>query len=230
MKLAIMQPYLFPYLGYFQLIRAVDGFVVYDDVNYIKGGWINRNYFLFNGSRQLITLPLQGASPNKLINQIKIGGPHKILKNLRQNYGKAPFFDAVYPMLEDILTQTEQNLAHFLDYQLYCICDYLGLHPQWHISSELVKDNSLRGQEKVISICQELGATHYINVNGGKALYNQLSFAENGLVLSFIQPRAVSYRQFGAGFIPSLSIIDVLMFNGAEGTRKLLDEYDLEAA
>lgn len=227
MKLAIMQPYLFPYLGYFQLIRAVDAFVVYDDVNYINGGWINRNYVLANGNRQLITLPLQGASQNKLINQIEVGGQHKILQSLRHSYGKAPHFDAVYPVIEDILTQTEKNLARFLDYQLRRICDYLGLDPQWHISSALEKDNGLRGQDKILSICKELGSTHYINVPGGKTLYDQESFAARGLKLSFIQPKAVSYRQFGKEFVPHLSIIDVMMFNDREQCARLLEEYDL---
>lgn len=226
MKLAIMQPYLFPYLGYFQLIRAVDAFVVYDDVNYIKRGWINRNYILANGKGQLITLPLQGASQNKLINQIEVVTQHKILKSLRQSYGNAPYFDNVYPMLEDILAQTEKNLARFLVYQLRRICDYLGLGPQWHISSSLAKDNGLRGQDKILAICEALGATHYINVPGGRALYDQPSFAARGLQLSFIQPRAVSYRQFEAGFVPSLSIVDVMMFNDREQCSMLLEEYD----
>lgn len=227
MKLAIMQPYLFPYLGYFQLVRAVDAFVVYDDVNYIKGGWINRNYILANGDRQLITLPLQGASPNKLINQIEVGGKHKILQSLGHSYGKAPHFEAVYPVIEDILAQTERNLACFLDYQLRRICDYLGLWPQWHISSDLRKDNSLRGQGKVLSICEELGATHYINVPGGRALYDQQVFAAHGLRLSFVQPRAIEYRQFKKPFVPNLSIIDAMMFNDREQCASLLGEYDL---
>ena len=227
MKVAIMQPYLFPYLGYFQLISAVDTFVVYDDVNFIKGGWINRNYILSNGDRQLISLPLQGASPNKLINQIEIGGRHKILESLRHNYSKAPQFDCVYPMLEDVLTQTEKNLARFLDYQLHSICDYLDLHTKWRISSMLNKDNSLRGQDKVLSICEELGATHYINVPGGKALYDQPQFTARGLRLSFIQPEVINYRQFQSAFVPSLSIIDVMMFNDREQCAALLKSYEL---
>ena len=230
MKLAIMQPYLFPHLGYFQLIRAVDAFVVYDDVSYIKGGWINRNYILANGERQRITLPLQGASPNKLINQIEVGGPHKILQSLRQSYSRAPFFDVVYPMLEEILAQTEKNLSRFLDYQLRRICDYLGLRPQWHISSALAKDSRLRGENKILSICAALEAAHYINAPGGRSLYEKQSFNGCGLQLSFIQPRAVSYRQFGSRFISCLSIIDVLMFNDREQCARLLEEYDLARA
>lgn len=228
MKLAIMQPYLFPYLGYFQLIRAVDAFVVYDDVNYIKGGWINRNFILAEGDKQLITLPLQGASPNQLINQITVGnGQNKLIETIRHRYGKAPQFSAVYVLVENILKQHEKNLARFLDYQLRQICDYLGLHPKWYMSSSLKKDNELRGQDKVLAICEELGATHYINVPGGKSLYDREAFASRGMQLSFVQPKAVAYRQFGNEFTSNLSIIDVMMFNDKTKCAKLLEEYEL---
>lgn len=226
MKLAVMQPYLFPYVGYFQLISSVDAFVVYDDVNFVKGGWINRNYILFKDDKQLITLPLQGASQNKLINQIEVGGQHKILKSLLHNYGKAPYFDTVYPIIEDIFVQKEKNLVCFLDYQLRRICDYLGLHPQWHLSSGLDKDNELCGQDKILAICKELGARHYINAPGGKAMYDQQLFSAHGLRLSFIHPRAVAYPQFGKEFVPNLSIIDVMMFNSQEECMALIEEYD----
>lgn len=227
MKLAIMQPYLFPYLGYFQLIHAVDAFVVYDDVNFIKGGWINRNYILGGNGKQLMTLPLKGASPNKLINEIEVDERHKILKTLRQNYSKAPHFNEVFPVIDAIMLEARTNLAAFLDNQLRQVCQYLGLSPQWHLSSNLRKDNRLRGQDKVLAICTELSATHYINVPGGKALYDREAFENHDLKLSFIQPRAVKYRQFGQDFFPNLSIIDVLMFNSREECAKLLAEYDL---
>jgi len=227
MKLAIMQPYLFPYLGYFQLIRAVDAFVVYDDVNYIKGGWINRNYILAQGNKLLVTLPLQGASPNQLINQVVVGGrQEKMLETIRHCYAKAPQFSTVFPLVEEIILQQEKNLARFLEHGLRRICEYLGLHPQWHLSSTLNKDNDLRGQEKVLAICKELGATHYINVPGGKELYDRDDFVRRGLKLFFIQPKPVAYRQFGNEFVPNLSIIDVMMFNDQEQCRILLKEFD----
>ena len=228
MKLAIMQPYLFPYLGYFQLIRAADSFVVYDDVNYIKGGWINRNFILAQGHKQLITLPLQGASPNLLINEVMVGNRRdKLIETIRHSYGRAPQFAAVFPLVEDILKQQERNLARFLDYQLRQLCGYLDVHPKWHISSALKKNNELRGQEKVLAICEELGATHYINVPGGKSLYDREAFASRGMQLSFIQPKVASYRQFGNEFVPNLSIIDVMMFNEKEQCAKLLQEYEI---
>jgi hypothetical protein len=228
MKLAIMQPYLFPYLGYFQLIRAVDAFVVYDDVSYISQGWINRNYILAQGDKRLITLPLQGASSNLLINQIAVACEQgKMLKTIRQCYAKAPLFSSVFPLVEDIWQQQEKSLAWFLFYSLRRVCDYLGLHPAWHISSDLKKDNTLRGQDKVLAICAELAATHYINVQGGKELYNRDDFASRGLQLSFIEPHRSEYRQFGKIFVPNLSILDVMMFNDRAQCAQRLEGYDL---
>lgn len=228
MKLAVMQPYLFPYLGYFQLIRAVDTFVIYDDVNFINRGWINRNNILAQGKAHLFTLELEGASQNKFINEIAVvGNPEKLLKTIRQSYSKAPHFAVVFPLIEDILNQQDKHLARFLGYQLRQLCDYLGLHPKWHASSTLKKENGLRGQDKVLAICEELGATHYINVPGGKSLYDREAFASRGMRLSFIQPKAVSYRQFGNEFVPNLSIIDVMMFNDKEQCARLLEEYEL---
>jgi len=228
MKLAIMQPYLFPYLGYFQLIRAVDTFVVYDDVNFINRGWVNRNNILAQGKAQLFTMELEGASQNKLINEIGVAGRNdKLLKSIRQSYSKAPRFKEVFPLIEDALNQSERNLARFLDYQLRQICSYLELSPQWHISSDLEKDNRLRGQDKILAICEELGATHYINVPGGKELYDRQSFEARNMELSFIQPRPISYAQIGQDYVPHLSIIDVMMFNDREQCARLLEEYDL---
>ncbi len=228
MRVAVMQPYFFPYLGYFQLIHSVDAFVVYDDVNYIKGGWINRNFILGQKGKQRITLPLEAASPNKRINQLSIGGnPAQILKIFRQNYARAPQFGSVIALIEEVIRQPERNLSRFLDTGLQRISDYFGLHPTWHMSSCLKKDNNLRGQDKVLAICQELGATHYINMPGGKILYDAESFARLGIQLSFIEPKPVVYRQFGSEFVPNLSIIDVMMFNSKEQCTQMLWEYEI---
>lgn len=230
MRLAIMQPYLFPYLGYFQLIQAVDAFVVYEDVSYIKGGWINRNFILTKDQKHRITLSLQGASPNQLINQVSVSvgkARHKLLESIRHSYSKAPQFETAFPLIEEILLQQENNLAKFLDFGLRRICDYLGLHPQWHISSALKKDNTLHGQEKVLAICKELEATHYVNAPGGKDLYDREDFALRAIQLSFIQPQPIIYRQFDKPFVPNLSIIDVIMFNDQEQCGRLLEAYDI---
>jgi len=226
MRLAIMQPYLFPYIGYFQLIHAVDAFVVYDDVNFIKGGWINRNFILANGQKSRITLEMSGASPNVLINQVLVGRNRlKLCKSIKQAYSKAPEFGAVFPMVESIIMNEEENLAKYINHSLQQICRYMGLQPTWHISSDLNKNNELSGQDKVLNICKALGVNHYINVPGGKELYDQESFAAQAMVLSFIQPKAIEYKQFGKAFVPYLSILDVMMFNDQEQCSKLLQEY-----
>jgi len=228
MRLAIMQPYLFPYIGYFQLINAADSFVVYDDVNFIKGGWINRNFILANGDKMRLTLELQGAGSNVLINQVHVGGNRlKLLKSIQQAYSKAPQFYAVFPLIERIVMNEEGNLAQYLNCSLREICDYLDLSPDWHLSSELMKDNSLRAQAKVLDICKKLGADQYVNVPGGKDLYDHESFTDQGLKLSFIEPKTVEYEQFGKPFVPNLSIIDVMMFNTQAQCASMLKEYSL---
>jgi hypothetical protein len=228
MKLAIMQPYLFPYLGYIQLIHAVDAFVIYDDVNYIKRGWINRNNILNQGRSQLITLEVSGGSQNRLINQVRVGANRKsFLENIRHSYTRAPQFREVFPLIEKILLQGESNLALFLARGLFSVCDYLGLHPIWHMSSDIEKDSSLHGQDKIVSICESLGASHYINLPGGRKLYDAEMFHEKGIELSFIESMPVVYPQFGGSAVTGLSIIDVMMFNDRDKCRSLLSEYRL---
>ena len=228
MKIAIMQPYVFPYLGYFQLINSVDKFVVYDDVNYIKQGWINRNRILLNNKDFLFGLNLEGASSFKLINEIQIGhNTSKILKTIEQAYLKAPYFQEVYPLVESLLLQTEYNLAKYVFNQLSGISQYLNIKTEFIFSSDIEKDNALKGQEKVIAICKKLEGDIYINAIGGQDLYNKAEFANHQLELLFIKSRMLSYPQFKNEFMPWLSIIDVLMFNSKDQVKTFLDEYDL---
>lgn len=228
MRLAIMQPYFFPYLGYFQLLGTVDVFVIYDDVSYRKGGWINRNNLLSEGSSKLFTLEVMGASRNKLINQIEVGQKtNKLLQFFYHSYRKAPEFMNVYPLIEKIMMYKEKNLALFLEYQLREVCLYLGLSPKWYTASSLKKNSLLRGQEKIISICENLGVTQYVNLPGGKSLYSPASFAEKGIQLSFVEPREIIYDQFGQNFVSNLSIIDVLMFNDKDTCARFLNAVDL---
>jgi len=224
MRLAIMQPYFFPYIGYFQLINAVDTFVIYDDVNFINRGWINRNNLLASGKSELITLQLSGASQNKLINEIGVGSNRKkLLRNIAQKYSKAPLYKQVFPMIEQIMTYDQDNLALFLGYSLKLICDYLEIKTHWQMSSDLKKDNALKGQYKILSIGKELGAAQYINPPGGKHLYDGALFFQNGIKLSFIEDKSHPYKQFGSDFVPHLSIIDVMMFNSKSSINHLLN-------
>jgi len=228
MKLAIMQPYYFPYIGYWQLISAVDIFVIYDDVNYIKQGWINRNNIIGNDSSQLISLQVIGASSFKLINEVHVGNnSHKILKTIEQIYKKSPNFEKFYSTLQNILLNKEKNLAQFLLFSIAKICEYLDIPTKLILSSDIAKNNELRGQDKILDICQSLHATQYINAIGGKGLYQKEAFLQKNIDLSFIKAKPIEYQQFKIPFIPNLSIIDVLMFNDKQQVRQYLTEFEL---
>ncbi len=228
MKLAIMQPYFLPYIGYFQLIKAADLFVYYDDVAFIRQSWINRNRILLNGKEFLFTLELKGAGSFRNINMVTVGNNRqKLLKTFIQAYRKAPYFDAMLPVINSILSSTQTDLTEYIIETHRVILDYLEVNAECVRSSLIEKSSLLKGQARVIDICKRLGAKEYLNSPGGRMLYSKQDFTENGINLFFLQPGELLYTQFGSDFIPWLSIIDVLMFNSAAETRKMLDNYTL---
>ncbi|MCW1734238.1 WbqC family protein [Anaerorudis cellulosivorans] len=228
MKLAIMQPYFLPYIGYFQLIKAADTFLIYDDVQFIKGGWINRNYMLLNGSKFMFNLILKGASANKLINEISVQpNQNKLLKTIYHSYNKAPYFESAFSVIENILNYEDKNLAKFIGNSIIHICNYLKIDTEIIYSSSMEKNNELKGQEKIIHISKLLNADTYINAIGGQDLYDKESFKKACIDLKFIKTYSTSYTQFKNEFIPWLSILDVMMFNSIEEINKMLDDYEL---
>ena len=223
-----MQPYFFPYIGYWQLISAVDTFVIYDDVNFIKQGWINRNHIIGNDSNHLISLQLIGASSFKLINEVIVGNnSQKILKTIEQTYKKAPYFEKIFPLIQEVLQNEEKNLAQFLIFSIRKICTYLEIKTNISISSELIKNNNLKGQEKIISICKSLQAKQYINAIGGQELYTKEAFSQQNIDLFFIKNKPIEYLQFQNQFAPNLSIIAALMFNNKAILQSFLTEFEL---
>ncbi len=228
MKLGIMQPYFFPYIGYFQLIQLVDVYVIADDLNFIKNSYIKKNSILDNGAPALISLQLIGASQNKLINEIEVGNDiDKLLTAIQRRYAKAPYFKDVFPLLQTILSSKEKNLARFLGYSLMEISSYLGIETKFLYSSEIEKNNDLKFDARIIDICKRVGADHYINAIGGKELYDKDEFSAEGITLNFIDTKDIEYKQFDKEFVPNLSIIDVMMFNSKEESRELLQAYEL---
>lgn len=228
MKLAIMQPYFLPYIGYFQLINAVDTFLIYDDVNFIKQGWINRNRVLMNGSPLLLTLNLKGASSFKKICEIEIGSnTDKIQKTIIQAYRKAPFFQDVYPIIQEILVFKENNLARFVANSIVKISHFLKLETKFDISSELNIAKDRMGQERILEICKFYGAREYINAIGGVELYSKNDFEKEKIKLFFLKSYEIKYKQFSDQFTSALSIIDVLMFNPPEIISNFLTNYEL---
>lgn len=228
MKTGIMQPYLFPYFGYFQLIHAVDVFVLADDLNFIKNGYINKNSILSDGKPYKISLQLFGASQNKLINEIRVGeNGSKLSRSIESRYRKAPYFHDIYPVLERILLNQEINLARFIGSSLAEISNYLGITTEYIYSSDVEKDNSLRFDARIFDICKILQADHYINPIGGQKIYDKNKFSEQGIKLSFIDMKPIEYKQFDNPFVPNLSIIDVMMFNSIETINEMLGHYEL---
>lgn len=232
MRVGIMQPYFFPHIGYWQLLNMVDKYVIYDDVNYIKGGWINRNYILINGESKLITLCLNAASSNKLINEIEIKHNeiynNKLLKTIKESYSKAPFIQDILPMLERLINYKENNLVNYLRNTITEVCMYLDIETQIILSSEINKNSKLKSQDKIIEICKLLEANQYINAIGGQHLYSKETFLQEGIELNFIKSKEINYRQFNNEFISNLSIIDIMMFNHPEKIKEMLNEYELK--
>jgi len=231
MKLAIMQPYIFPYTGYYQLIGAVDRFVIYDDVNFINKGWINRNNLLVGNKAHLFTIPLKDASQNKWIRDTLLTGDEgwktKLLRTVEQSYKKAPFFREVFPLISGVLLSETAHIGELASKSLTAVSDYLGLRTEFVATSVVYGNNHLKAQERILDICRREKADHYINPVGGMEIYSRELFTNAGIRLNFIRSKAGPYRQLGGDFVPNLSIIDVLMFNHKETICPMLQSYEL---
>lgn len=232
--LAVMQPYLFPYLGYWQLLQAADRHVVYDDVNFIKGGWINRNRLLVAGQVAYVTVPLHGASSFSRICDIALDtrAPwrDKLVRTIAFNYRRAPAFAQVFPTIERIVQHEAAMLADYLLNQLRAMAQWLGIEAEIVPTSRAYGNAHLHGQDRVLDLCRREAATTYVNLPGGRALYDARAFASAGVALRFVQPRPLQYPQTAPGFAPGLSVIDALMALGVDGTRRALRDFDLAPA
>ncbi len=234
MRLVIMQPYLFPYLGYYQLLLEADTFVSYDDVAYRKQSWINRNRILINGGASHFTVPVTNASSFRPIRDVCISDRPpdrwriKLLKTLSSAYYRAPHFDAIFPLVEGILTSATTHIATLGLASIVEVARYLNLRTHCVTSSAAYHNSHLTGQERVLDICRIEGATDYVNPIGGVELYSRQAFRDAGVTLSFLRSDPVEYRQFGAPFVPALSIIDVLMFNSRTEVQGYLRRYQLQ--
>lgn len=233
-KIAVMQPYFFPYIGYFQLINAVDLFVVYDDGLMFEAGYIRRNSIMSHDhqGRQPIILPKNHSTSYRRINETDRADSkkdiRKILTTLKIVYSKAPYLAQVLPMIEDIFNYPERNLVKFLMYELQSVCRYIGITTRFALSSEVSKEGLEHVEEKVFRICDHFGIHDYINPIGGTEFYKKEYWAENGVLLSFIhRNEEICYQQFKEPFVKDLSIIDIMMFNSPEEIRKLLKQYTI---
>ena len=233
-SIAVMQPYTFPYFGYFQLIEAVDTFVFFDDVQYIRRGYINRNSILNQGKAYSFTIPVKKAPQKTNINQVYINTENfqswksNFFKTIKNCYNQAPFYENTLKLLEKILNQNHTKIDSLAKRSIKKVANYLEIETNFINSSDLSYERTGTGQEKVISICKLLKAADYVNPPGGKALYDTDTFAKNGLQLNFIEPLLPDYKQFQQPWVSNLSIIDQLMFMSKEEIQNNLTKNNLE--
>lgn len=231
MKMGIMQPYFLPYLGYWQLLAMVDKYVVLDDVNYINRGWINRNRILINNKPTYMTIPLCGASQNKKINELELFNQKEsfehIYKMIQQGYHKAPEYRNGLTLVESIFDYKGKDLQGFLMHSLRRVCNYLNIHTELLLASDIDREKKLRGKERILYICEKMGADEYINAEGGVKLYDKADFKSRGIKLHFLKSMLPEYTQYGDEFVSALSILDVLMFNSKSEVLQMLQAYTL---
>ncbi|MBS1575517.1 MAG: WbqC family protein [Bacteroidetes bacterium] len=233
MKLAIMQPYVFPYIGYFQLVSAADKFVIYNDVYYIKQGWINRNRILLKGAPHLFTIPVTGASSFRLIREIKLSPDlfikwkQKFFKLLHSAYAKAPHYSAVIALVKEAFNKEAATISELAVNSIKSTLSYLQIPAKLILSSATYTNQKLAGAERVIDICLQEKASIYINAPGGMELYDKSYFQSWGIELKFIKPGNIVYKQLEGEFVSALSIIDVMMFNSVSDIRVMLNNYTL---
>ncbi len=232
MTLAIMQPYLFPYLGYFQLMQAADKMLLLDDVAWINRGWINRNRILIQGQPQYLSFPVAGASQNKTIRELELVTPDgwkgNIEKTLIMAYKKAPQFERFFPVLRSILYADIRNLSAYIFHSLHTLCQYMQLSVALVPGTSGYANAALKGQDRILDLCRQENASVYVNPPGGASLYDAERFRDQGIQLLFLQPALTPYPQRGATeFVPALSIIDVLMNCEPAQVQQQLTQYQL---
>lgn len=231
-NIAIMQPYFMPYIGYFQLINSVDEFIIYDNIQYTKKGWINRNRILVNGKDQLITLPIKKDSDyldviDRELSELWEKDKNKMINIIKSSYSKSPYFNKTSELIFECINNKEKNLFRFIYDSIVLINNFLDIKTPIVISSFINADHTLKSQDKVLSLCRVQNADGYINSIGGVELYDKTIFKQNGIRLNFIKSNPINYKQFNNEFIPWLSIIDVLMFNSKEQIQRYLSNYTL---
>lgn len=235
MKVAIMQPYIFPYIGYFQLLSAVDQFVFYDDVNFIKQGWINRNKILINGKESVFTIPIKKASSFELIIQTELHPQlynkwlTKFFRTLNQSYGKSPYFDEVFPIIKRVFQQEFSNISELSAHSVIEVSKYLELEKKFHSSNiDFLETKGLDRADRLIAITKKLSGVEYINALGGRELYHKSYFRQNQISLKFLEPKLITYNQLNTeNFTPGLSIIDILFNNSKLEVLDLINNFKL---
>ena len=235
MKLGIMQPYFFPYIGYFSLIKHTDEFILLDTVQFIRHGWIERNRILKpSDGWQYIMVPLKKHSRETLIKDIEINNDQqwkeKILAQLQHYKKQAPYFSNVIDILNEIFSKEYATIVDLNLASLKTVCNYLGINTPIQVFSLMNIDIEPANapDEWALNICKALGnVDEYWNPPGGQSFFDRKKYENAGINLKFHSAILTEYDQKRNVFEPGLSIIDVMMFNSVEEINKMLNDYEL---
>lgn len=230
-----MQPYFMPYLGYFSLIKHTDRFILFDTVQFIRHGWIERNRILKpNEGWQYIKVPLKKHARETVIKDIEICNDQKWKEKIAaqiQHYKRtAPFYNNVINLLNDCFACEYNDITRLNEKVCNVVCDYLNIFTPIHIFSTMgfKIEAALKPDEWALNICKAVGGvTEYWNPPGGMSFFDRDKYEKNNIKLKFHQMKLNAYDQGRPSFEPGLSIIDVMMFNGPEEISQMLDNYEL---
>lgn len=223
-----MQPYFFPYLGYYQLAHSSENFIFLDDANYIKQGYINKNSIILNRKAQNFSIPVKNISSFRKINEhVYIDDFSKFLKMIELAYKNSIFFQQAMPIIEAVALDKTLNVAEKNAKSLISVFSYLNLERSFFFSSEIDAGREKKGQDRVIEICKIIGISKYRNSIGGKEIYDPNAFQKENIELKFIKSINKPYSQGKHEFIANLSIIDLLMHCNKETIIKNLGNYEL---
>jgi hypothetical protein len=220
MNVVILQPSYIPWRGYFHQIHKADLFIFYDDVQYDKHGWRNRNQIKTKQGKQWLTIPVHsaGVTQGLPINQVHIDWSkpwaENHLKALTFAYAKAPFFKKYLPLLEEFYARRDPLIADFTIAMTITLARTLGItHTRFLRSSEL---SGIDGQktDRLIQILQAVGATHYISGPSARDYIEQDKFGAAGITLEYMEYNYPEYPQLYSPFDPFVSVLDLLFMTG----------------
>lgn len=234
MRIAIMQPYLFPYIGYYSLIKNSDHFVFFDTPQYIRKGWINRNRILSCSNEPIFfTVPIKKCSRNTAINAVYINDSmswkEKIYGQLSIYKNKAPYYDDTLELIKTVLESEEKSMSELAINSIKITSEYLGIDKKFDVFSEMgMNDIQVDAPDEwALYITKRMGYDTYINPPGGKEFFDSMKYEQEKINLFFLEQEVIPYKQIYGDFIPGLSIIDVLMFCNIDEINDMMNYFKM---
>lgn len=234
MILAAMQPYVFPYLGYFQLIREADAFYWLDGVAFIRRGWSNRNVLVGRNGPVRFVYPVLSGARDQSYAEVRLSLPdyhiRKFLEMVSHHYQKAPFFDEVFPVIQTAVSIETDSFCELAMHSTRTLCRYMGIETPLTPTASWPESRDFRGEARILALCRRGAAHCFLNAEGGRDLYDPCVFASEGIELRFLCHSPAAYPQPGDRFVPRASTIDALMNNSIPKLQWLLDQFDIQPA